>query len=87
MALRGHLRHDRDGRQPGRDYQISREACDEYAARSHQRAAAAWAAGKFDDEMVPVAVPQRRGDPVIFAQDEGVRPTPRPRASASCARS
>jgi acetyl-CoA C-acetyltransferase len=56
-----------------RDYQISREACDEYAAASHQRAAAAWAAGKFDDELVPVPVPQKRGDPVVFAKDEGVR--------------
>ena len=56
-----------------RDYQISREACDEYAAMSHQRAAAAWAAGKFDDEIAPVAVPQKRGDPVMFRQDEGVR--------------
>ncbi len=57
-----------------RDYQISREACDEYAAESHKRAAAAWAAGKFDDELVPVSVPQKRGDPVVFAKDEGVRP-------------
>jgi acetyl-CoA C-acetyltransferase len=56
-----------------RDYQISREECDEYAAASHQRAAAAWAAGKFDDELVPVPVPQKRGDPVVFARDEGVR--------------
>ena len=56
-----------------RDYQISREECDEYAAASHQRAAAAWAAGKFDDELVPVAVPQKRGEPVVFAKDEGVR--------------
>jgi acetyl-CoA C-acetyltransferase len=56
-----------------RDYQIPREACDEYAASSHVRAAAAWAAGKFDDEIVPVAVPQKRGEPVIFARDEGVR--------------
>ena len=56
-----------------RDYDISREACDEYAAASHQRAAAAWAAGKFDDELVPVAVPQKKGDPVLFAKDEGVR--------------
>ncbi|HEY2048383.1 MAG TPA: acetyl-CoA C-acetyltransferase [Caulobacteraceae bacterium] len=56
-----------------RDYQISREACDEYAAMSHQRAAAAWAEGKFDDELVPVSVPQKRGDPVVFAKDEGVR--------------
>jgi acetyl-CoA C-acetyltransferase len=56
-----------------RDYDIGREACDAYAARSHQRATAAWAAGKFDDELVPVAVPQKRGDPVIFARDEGIR--------------
>jgi len=56
-----------------RDYQISREACDEYAAMSHQRAAAAWAAGKFADELVPVTLTPRRGPPVVFAQDEGVR--------------
>jgi acetyl-CoA C-acetyltransferase len=56
-----------------RDYQISREASDEYAAMSHQRAAAAWAAGKFDDELVPVSVPQKKGDPIVFAMDEGVR--------------
>jgi acetyl-CoA C-acetyltransferase len=56
-----------------RDYQISREASDEYAAMSHQRAAAAWAAGKFDDEVVPVSVPQKKGDPILFAMDEGVR--------------
>ncbi len=56
-----------------RDYAISREACDAYAAASHQRATAAWAAGRFDDEVVPVAVPQKRGEPVVFARDEGVR--------------
>jgi len=56
-----------------RDYQISREACDEYAAMSHQRAAAAWASGKFDDELVPVSVKQKKGDPIVFAKDEGVR--------------
>ncbi|MHB8527938.1 MAG: thiolase family protein, partial [Caulobacteraceae bacterium] len=55
-----------------RDWQISREACDEYAAMSHQRAAAAWGAGKFDDEIVPVPVPQKKGEPIIFARDEGV---------------
>ena len=55
------------------DYDISREACDVYAAMSHRRAAAAWAEGKFTDELVPVPVPQRKGDPVIFAQDEGIR--------------
>ena len=56
-----------------KDYGISREACDVYAAGSHQRAAAAWAAGKFADELVPVAVPQRKGDPVVFDHDEGYR--------------
>ncbi len=56
-----------------RDYQIPREACDEYAARSHQRAAAAWKAGKFDNELVPVAIPQKKGDPIVFRSDEGVR--------------
>ena len=61
-----------------RDYQISREECDEYAAMSHQRAAAAWAAGKFDDELVPVPVKQRKGDPIVFARDEGVRPDATP---------
>jgi acetyl-CoA C-acetyltransferase len=54
-------------------YSISREDADEFAARSHRRAAAAWQAGKFADEVVPVEVPQRRTDPVLFQQDEGVR--------------
>ncbi|KZC81754.1 acetyl-CoA acetyltransferase [Sphingobium yanoikuyae] len=65
-----------------KDYDISREACDEYAAMSHQRAAAAWAAGKFDDELVPVAVPQRKGDPLIFATDEGIRADATPESLA-----
>ena len=56
-----------------KDWNISREACDAYAARSHQRAAAAWANGLFDDELVPVEIPQKKGDPVIFAHDEGYR--------------
>jgi acetyl-CoA C-acetyltransferase len=55
------------------DYGISREACDEFAAESHRRAAAAWNEGKFDDELVPVPVPQKRGDPLMFSRDEGVR--------------
>ena len=57
-----------------RDYGITREEADAYALRSHQRAAAAWAAGRFDDEIVPVQVPQRKGDPVLFNKDEGFRP-------------
>ncbi|KPF86968.1 acetyl-CoA acetyltransferase [Novosphingobium sp. AAP83] len=56
-----------------KDWGITREQCDTYAVRSHQRAAAAWQAGLFDDELVPVAIPQRKGDPVIFARDEGYR--------------
>jgi acetyl-CoA C-acetyltransferase len=56
-----------------RDYQISREECDEYALLSHTRATEAWAAGKFADELVPVTVKQRKGDPIVFDRDEGVR--------------
>ena len=56
-----------------RDYQITREQADAFALRSHQKAAAAWAAGRFADEIVPVQVPQRKGDPVLFSQDEGFR--------------
>lgn len=55
-------------------YQISREEADAFAARSHRRAQAAWEAGRFDEEVVPVVVPQRRGDPVVVRRDEGVRP-------------
>lgn len=56
-----------------KDYGISREASDEYAVRSHQNAAAAWNAGKFDAQMVAVEIPQKRGDPEVFAKDEGFR--------------
>ncbi len=56
-----------------RDYSITRDEADAYALRSHQRAAAAWAAGRFADEIVPVQVPQRKGDPVTFSKDEGFR--------------
>ena len=55
-------------------YTIARADSDEYAARSQQRAAAAWAAGRFADEMVPVAVSQRKGEPIMVTRDEGVRP-------------
>ncbi|GAA0993260.1 MULTISPECIES: acetyl-CoA C-acetyltransferase [Nocardiopsidaceae] len=53
---------------------IGRREQDEFSARSHQRAAAAAEAGYFDAEIVPVEIPQRKGDPVVFAADEGVRP-------------
>lgn len=55
-------------------YELTREAQDEVAALSHQRAAAARSAGVFDDEIVAVAVPQRRGEPVLVSADEGIRP-------------
>ena len=57
-----------------REYGISREEADAYAMRSHHRAAAAWSSGRFADEVVPIEVPQRKGAPVAFAQDEGIRP-------------
>jgi acetyl-CoA C-acetyltransferase len=52
---------------------ISREEQDEFSARSHQRAAEAAKNGLFDDEIVPVEIPQRKGEPVVFKTDEGVR--------------
>ncbi|MDO3395563.1 acetyl-CoA C-acetyltransferase [Nocardioides cremeus] len=52
---------------------LSREEQDEFSARSHQRAAEAWKNGVFDEEVVPVEIPQRKGDPVVVSQDEGVR--------------
>lgn len=55
-------------------YGLTREEQDEVAARSHQRAAEAQAAGVFDAEIVPVEVPQRKGDPIVITADEGVRP-------------
>lgn len=55
-------------------YDITRSAQDEFAAASHAKAAAAAEAGKFDAEIVPVEVPQRKADPILFKTDEGVRP-------------
>ena len=56
-----------------REFQITREETDAYAARSQQRADAAWQAGKFDNEVVPVNIAQRKGDDIEFKQDEGIR--------------
>jgi acetyl-CoA C-acetyltransferase len=52
---------------------LTREEQDAFAAASHQRAAEAWKNGIFDDEVVAVEVPQRKGDPVVVSQDEGIR--------------
>ena len=57
-----------------KDYGVTREQADAFAVRSHQNAAAAWNAGRFDAQLVPLEVPQRKGDPVTFARDEGFRP-------------
>lgn len=54
-------------------YQISREAQDAFAARSQQRAAAAVESGRFREEITPVAIPQRKGEPLAFDTDEGIR--------------
>lgn len=56
-----------------RECQITREVSDAFAVESHRRAAAAWAQGKFADEVVAVPVPQKKGDPVMVARDEGFR--------------
>ena len=56
-----------------KQYEISREEQDEYSLRSHQRAVAAQESGKFDSQIVPIEIPQRRGDPKIFDKDEGPR--------------
>lgn len=52
------------------EYEFSREDQDNYAIQSYQRSTEAWEAGKFDNEVVPVSVPQRRGEPVLVTQDE-----------------
>ena len=56
-----------------KQYEVSREEQDEYSLRSHQRATAAMEAGKFDQQIVAVPVPQRRGDPENWVKDEGPR--------------
>jgi acetyl-CoA C-acetyltransferase len=65
MGALTETRNDTDG--------LTRDEQDAFAARSHQRAAAAWKNGLFDDEVVPVEIPQRKGDPVVVREDEGVR--------------
>ena len=54
-------------------YDVSREQMDAYAAESHRRAAEATAAGKFRDEILPIEIPQRKGDPVVMDADEPIR--------------
>jgi len=55
-------------------YKISRAAQDDYAARSHQKAARAASDGAFNEETLPITIPQRQGDPIVVDRDEGIRP-------------
>ncbi len=52
------------------EYEFSREDQDAFAIQSYKRSAKAWSEGKFDDEIIPVSIPQRRGEPIIFSEDE-----------------
>ena len=66
----GELTEDANGRD---DVHVSRTDQDAFTARSHHRAALAWKEGRFDAEVIPVEVPQRRGEPVVVSKDEGIR--------------
>jgi acetyl-CoA C-acetyltransferase len=57
-----------------KEFSIGRSEQDEWAARSHERAHAASVDGRFAEEIVPLEIPQRKGDPVVFENDEGIRP-------------
>lgn len=61
------------GTQVAREYGITREEMDRWALRSHQRAARAYDEGLFADEVIPIAIPQRKGEPVVLDQDESIR--------------
>jgi len=63
-------------------YAMTREEQDAFAARSHELAAAAIKEGRFADEIVPVSIPQRKGDPIVVSEDEGVRPGTTPESLA-----
>jgi acetyl-CoA C-acetyltransferase len=65
-----------------RRYGITRAEQDAFGAASHQRAAAAQKNGVFAEEIVPVEVPQRKGDPIVITQDEGIRPDTTPQTLA-----
>jgi acetyl-CoA C-acetyltransferase len=66
-----HMGEDSD--EVNAELKISREEQDAWSARSHRRAAAAWDDGRLADEVVPVEIPQRKGDPIVVDRDEGIR--------------
>ena len=68
----------------GREFGITRTEQDEWAVRSHERAVAAMEAGLFDDETIPVTVPQRKSDPLTVTRDEHPRPAPPSRSWPGC---
>jgi len=55
-------------------YKVGRAAQDDYAARSHQKAARATSEGAFTDEILPISIPQKKGDPIVVTGDEAIRP-------------
>lgn len=63
-------------------YGLTRDEQDAFALESHRRAAAAWQSGAFDAEVVPVTIPQKKGDPAVFSKDESIRPDASPEALA-----
>ena len=63
-------------------YEVNREDQDRYAVESHRRAVEAWESCFFKDEVLPIEVPQRKGDPVVFSRDEGPRADTNPEAMA-----
>jgi acetyl-CoA C-acetyltransferase len=65
---------NREGTAVAGRHRFTREQQDAFAARSHQRAALAWKDGRYAEEVVPVDVPQRKGEPVSVTTDEGIRP-------------
>jgi acetyl-CoA C-acetyltransferase len=54
-------------------YKVTRDQQDQYSVESHKKAAAATSNGKFSDEIIPVTIPQKKGDPIVFSKDESVR--------------
>src|SRR5439155_16418106 len=61
---------------------LTREELDRFSADSHRKAAEAWAACRFSKEVVPVRIPQRKGDPIVIAKDEAIRPDTTPEGLA-----
>src|SRR5437016_5944145 len=73
-AMYGTLQMGETAERVAQKYEVSREDQDAFALRSHQRAVAAQKSGRLAEEIVPVLIPQRKGDPLLLADDEGPRP-------------